>query len=136
MAVISQHFYNNSVMDFYAHTLINFPDAFHVTIINVDPTKIDDITKALYRRADKHYQTSKAQDELVPLVMESQFDMVIYPEIGMSAVHLLFGHATVSTNSNGTHGSSRNHGHDHHRLLCKLGKLSWKKKHTHNLRNN
>ena len=38
----------------------------------------------MYRRADKHYQTSKAQDELVPLVMESQFDMVIYPEIGMS----------------------------------------------------
>ena len=47
IGIISQHFFNHSVMDFYKNTLINFPDEFHLTIININPFFIDKVTQKL-----------------------------------------------------------------------------------------
>ena len=84
IAFISQHFYKQSVMDFYFHTIVNMPKEFHVTIINVEPVFIDAVTKSVYDRADEVLQPSISHDELVPLVYQAEYDMIIYPEIGMS----------------------------------------------------
>ena len=70
-------------MDFYCNTLINIPSEFHVTIINIDPVKIDHVTRKLMKRADVYLQPSINQ-ELIPLIMKQQFDLIIYPEVGMS----------------------------------------------------
>ena len=84
IAFISQHFYKQSVMDFYFHTIVNMPKEFHVTIINIDPVFIDEVTKKVYDRANKVLQPSICHDELLPLIMKGEYDMIIYPEIGMS----------------------------------------------------
>ena len=84
IGIISQHFYNNSVMDFYKNTLINLPDEFHVTMINISPFFIDETTRKLKNRADEYYQLSTSHDEIIPFVVHCQFDMIIYPEVGMS----------------------------------------------------
>ena len=84
IGIISQHFYNHSVMDFYKNTLINFPDEFHITMINISPFFIDETTRKLKSRADEYYQLSTNHDEIIHLVTQCQFDMIIYPEVGMS----------------------------------------------------
>ena len=84
IGIISQHFYKQSVMDFYFHTILNLPKEFHLTIINIDPVFIDDVTKKIYKRADKVLQPSVSQSELIPLINSASFDAIIYPEIGMS----------------------------------------------------
>ena len=84
IGIISQHFFNHSVMDFYKNTLINFPDEFHLTIININPFFIDKVTQKLKSRADEYYQLSTSHDEIIPFVVHCQFDMIIYPEVGMS----------------------------------------------------
>ena len=71
-------------MDFYENTLANFPKDFHITIINVNPAVIDKTTRLLMGRADDYYQLSTKHEEIIPLVLKCEFDMIIYPEIGMS----------------------------------------------------
>lgn len=84
IAIISQNFYKHSVMDFYYHTIVNLPEAFDMTLIYIDPMHIDERTKALFERANKILMPSSKHEELIPLIYESQFDMIIYPEVGMS----------------------------------------------------
>jgi protein O-GlcNAc transferase len=86
IAIISQHFYKHSVMDFYFHTIANLPETFDVTLIYIDPIHIDHITKDLFERADTVLMPSGQHEELIPLIVEGQFDMIIYPEVGMSNV--------------------------------------------------
>ena len=85
IAIISQNFYKHSVMDFYFHTIVNLPEAFDVTLIYIDPIHIDDITKALFERANTVLMPSDQHEELIPLIVEGQFDMIVYPEVGMSS---------------------------------------------------
>ena len=71
-------------MDFYGELFCRFPKKFHVTVIHVNPVKIDAETKKVYKRADDVMQSSGAHAELVPFLLHSKFDMILYPEIGMS----------------------------------------------------
>jgi len=84
IAIISQNFYKHSVMDFYFHTIVNLPEVFDVTLIYIDAIHIDNITKALFERANTVLIPSGQHEELIPLIVEGQFDMIIYPEVGMS----------------------------------------------------
>ena len=71
-------------MDFYFHTIVNLPKDFHVTLVYIDPLHVDEVTKSLFERADNVVLPSSSHDELVPLLYKSQYDMILYPEIGMS----------------------------------------------------
>ncbi|MEK9727674.1 MAG: hypothetical protein VW397_06170 [Candidatus Margulisiibacteriota bacterium] len=84
VAIICQYLHQHSVMDFYGTLIENFPKMFHVTIIHINPVKIDSETKRAYKRADFLMQSSGAHSEIVPFLIQSKFDMILYPEIGMS----------------------------------------------------
>ncbi len=84
IGLISQHFYSHSVMDFYENTLANFPKSMHITMINISPFKIDATTKKIMARADEYYQLSTKHEEIIPFVLSCDFDMIIYPEVGMA----------------------------------------------------
>jgi protein O-GlcNAc transferase len=85
IAIVSQHFFNHSIMDFYANTLVNLPEEFDVTFVFVLPNKVDDVTKALSKRANAFIKTTDKHDELLPYIFEERFDAIIYPEIGISS---------------------------------------------------
>ena len=71
-------------MNFYANFIINLPTHFHVTLIHVNPFVIDDTTRKLYARANKVVTSNGNHDRLVPTILKAQYDMIFYPEIGMS----------------------------------------------------
>ena len=84
IGIISHFFHNHSVMNFYLNTITQFPDKFHISVLHVSPNVIDETTKKIKKHADDYYQLPANHDELVPFILERKFDVIIYPEIGMS----------------------------------------------------
>ena len=84
LAIISTYFHDHSVMNFYKELIINMPNHYHVTIVHVNAFKIDHVTKQIYQRANQVIDSNGDHNKLVPLIVKNAYDMILYPEIGMS----------------------------------------------------
>ena len=49
------------MMDFYLNTLVGIPKDIEMTIINIEPYKVDHVTKQLMEKADHYLQPSSNQ---------------------------------------------------------------------------
>ena len=63
IGIISGHFRNHSVMDFYFHTIINMPKEYNITLIHTKSHPNNSITTTLNKRANNQLLLPQNIDE-------------------------------------------------------------------------
>jgi predicted O-linked N-acetylglucosamine transferase (SPINDLY family) len=85
IAIICDFLYKNSVTDFYETTIQNLPEDYDVTLVSHTNIQRDAVTKALNKRAQSVYHYSSIS-RLFDHCVRHAYDMIIYPEVGMSYI--------------------------------------------------
>lgn len=86
IGVISAHLKRHSVMDFYFHTIHKFPLDYHVTLMHIGYPSGCHVQGDLNKRANAYYYLRTSINETIKCIKSKRFDMIIYPEIGMSPI--------------------------------------------------